>query len=372
MSATATALRHLALLTGLVSSLLWAADEVKYELQVVADGLDHPWSLSFLPDGRMLVTERAGRLRMISASGIMDSAPVRGVPRVFDRSQGGLFEAVPHPDFANNGLIYLSYAWGDGDANGTRLARARLEGNALRDLEVLFTVEPLKDTPVHYGGRLAFMPDGTLLLTTGDGFDYREQAQKLDSLLGKVVRLNDDGSIPADNPFVGQADARGEIYSYGHRNPQGLLYDEESGTLYLHEHGPKGGDEINILEPGNNYGWPVITYGRDYSGATISPYTEYEGMEQPLIYWTPSIAPSGVTIYRGNEFPQWQGDLLVGALAGRQVRLVELDQGRVVGQQPLFTELGERIRDVRSGPDGRLYLISDSSNGTLYRVVPKP
>ncbi|WP_426416137.1 PQQ-dependent sugar dehydrogenase [Aestuariirhabdus sp. LZHN29] len=372
MSITAAFLRYLALVTALCSSLLWAAEGETYELQVVADGLNHPWSLSFLPDGRMLVTERAGQLRIIDAQGVIQPAPVSGVPPVFGRSQGGLFEAIPHPDFSENQLLYLSYAWGDGAANGTRLARARLDGNRLRDLEVLFTVAPLKDTPVHYGGRIAFLPDGTLLLTTGDGFDYREASQKLDSLLGKVVRLNDDGSIPADNPFVGQEGARDEIYSYGHRNPQGLLYDEASGTVYLHEHGPKGGDEINILEPGKNYGWPVITYGRDYSGASITPYTEYDGMEQPLLHWTPSIAPSGMTLYQGQEFPQWQGDLMAGALAGRHVRLVELEQGRVVGQQELFAELGERIRDVRTAPDGTLYLLSDSSNGTLYRVKPKP
>ncbi|MCL6415288.1 PQQ-dependent sugar dehydrogenase [Aestuariirhabdus sp. Z084] len=346
-----------------------AADKVGYELQVVADGLNHPWSLSFLPGGSMLVTERPGQLQLISAEGQV--SPVSGVPEVFHRSQGGLFEAVPHPDYAINKLVYLTYAWGDGSANATRLARARLEGNALKGLEVLFTVAPLKDTPVHYGGRMAFMPDGTLLLTTGDGFDYREASQKLDSLLGKVVRLNDDGSIPADNPFVGQAGARPEIYSYGHRNPQGLLYDEDSGTVYLHEHGPKGGDEINIIEPGNNYGWPVITYGRDYSGASISPYTEYEGMEQPLLHWTPSIAPSGMALYRGKDFPQWQGNLLAGALAARQVRSVELDQGQVVDQQVLFDELGERVRDVRTSPEGDLYLLIDSNNGALYRVVPK-
>ncbi len=373
------------------SSVTMAADSPRYQLQEVVGGLNHPWSLAFLPDGRMLVTERNGTLRIIptkeatkdatkeatkeatrdAAKGAMLPEPVAGVPDVFDRSQGGLFDAIPHPDFATNQLVYLSYAWGDGKANGTRLARARLQGNALQDLQVLFTVDPLKDTPVHYGGRIVFIPDGTLLLTTGDGFDYREAAQKLDSLLGKIIRLNDDGTIPADNPFVGRADVRAEIWSYGHRNPQGIVYDEDSSTLYAHEHGPKGGDEINVLQPGNNYGWPVITYGRDYSGASITPYTEYEGMQQPLVNWTPSIAPSGMTLYRGELFADWQGDLFVGALAAREIRRVELDQGRVVNQHTLFAELNERIRDVRTGPDGALYFLTDSNNGSLYRVTPK-
>lgn len=341
-----------------------------YHVQKMTGELHHPWSLAFLPDGRMLVTERRGTLRIVGVDGSLQSEPVEGVPEVFAHKQGGLFEAIPHPDFATNQWLYLSYAWGDGKANGTRLARARLQGDELHDLQVLFTVEPLKDTPAHYGGRLAFIPDGTLLLTTGDGAKYSESAQKLDSLLGKVIRLNDDGTIPADNPFVGRADARPEIWTYGHRNPQGLLYDPKSSTVYLHEHGPKGGDEINVLQPGNNYGWPVATYGRAYSGASITPYTEYPGMEQPLLHWTPSIAPSGMTIYHGGLFTDWQGDLLVGALKARQVRRVEFDQGQFFNQHILFAELGERIRDIRTGPDGALYLLTDNAQGSLYRVIP--
>ncbi|MEX0839093.1 MAG: PQQ-dependent sugar dehydrogenase [Parvibaculum sp.] len=340
-----------------------------YRIVPVAEGLDHPWSLTFLPDGSMLVVELSGQIRSIK-DGTLSPDPVAGIPPVFFRSQGGLFDAVLHPDFATNRLLYLSYVHGTAGANALRVARARFDGASLHDLEVIFEVEPLKDTPVHYGGRLLFLPDGTLLVTTGDGFDYREHAQMLDNHLGKIIHINDDGSVPADNPFVGRDDALPQIWSYGHRNVQGILHDSATGRVYAHEHGAQGGDEINVIEPGKNYGWPVITHGIDYSGARISPFVEYEGMEQPLLHWTPSIAPAGFTLYRGDRFPQWRGDLFVGALAGQHVRRVHLVDGAVAGQEELFGELGQRIREVRAGPDGYLYLLTDKENGSLLRVMP--
>lgn len=347
-----------------------APASANYRVVPMAEGLDHPWSLTFLPDESMLIVELSGQIRSMK-DGALSPDPVAGVPPVFFRSQGGLFDAVLHPEFATNRLLYLSYAHGTADANALRVARARFDGASLHDLEVIFEVEPLKDTPVHYGGRLLFLPDGTLLVTTGDGFDYREHAQTLDNHLGKIVRINDDGSVPADNPFVGRENALPQIWTYGHRNVQGILRDDASGRIYAHEHGAQGGDEINIIEPGKNYGWPVITHGIDYSGARISPFVEYDGMEQPFLHWTPSIAPAGFTLYRGDKFPQWQGDLFAGALAGQHVRRVHLVDDEVVGQEELFGELGQRIREVRAGPDGYLYLLTDKENGSLLRVEPE-
>lgn len=349
-----------------IATSLSAQENLRVE--TLADGLEHPWGIAFLPDGRALVTERPGRLRLIAPDGSI-SAPLAGVPPVFAQRQGGLFEAVPHPDFAENGWLYLSYAHGTARQNATRLARAKLRGDRLTDLEVLFTATPMKDTPVHFGGRIQFLPDGTLLLTTGEGFAYMEQAQALDNHFGKVVRLNADGSVPADNPFVGQDGALPEIYTYGHRNPQGIVYDAERGIVYIHEHGPRGGDEINVLEAGANYGWPIATYGIDYSGAQITPYEDYPGTRQPLLHWTPSIAPSGMTLYRGDMFPDWQGDLLVGALVKRHLRRVDLDSdGAVSGQDKYLTERGERIRDVVTAPDGTLLILTDTPDGRVLRL----
>lgn len=360
-----------ALSVALLSGAVCAADPAKkaYTIETVARGLEHPWSLAFLPDGRMLVTERAGRLRVIE-NGRLRPEPVPGVPPVYVRNQAGLFEVLPARDFDKSGVIYLSFAHGDAKANNTRLVRGRLQNNRLTDVQALFTAQPLRSTAAHYGGRMAWLPDGTLVLTLGDGFNYRERAQKLDDHLGKVVRLNADGSVPGDNPFVGRKDARPEIYSYGHRNPQGIVYDDNNNRLYMHEHGPRGGDELNLLAPGRNYGWPAITYGIDYSGAIISPYTQMKGMEQPLVHWTPSIAPAGMTLYNGKLFPDWQGDLFVSALVERSVRRLRLKEGQVAEQQVLFMELGERIRDVRAGPDGALYLLTDDSDGSVLKVVP--
>jgi glucose/arabinose dehydrogenase len=341
-----------------------------YRVTEIAGGLDHPWSMAFLPNGAILVTERAGRLRLIRG-GTLQPAPIGGVPAVHTGSQAGLFDIVLHPDFERNGIVYLTYAAGTKAANGTRVARARFDGGALRDLQVIFEAMPSKDTDNHYGGRMAFLPDGTFALTIGEGFEYREQAQDLTSDLGKIVRLNDDGSVPSDNPFVGRSAARPEIYTWGHRNEQGLCFDEHSGRLYETEHGPRGGDELNVIVARRNYGWPVITYGMDYSGAYVSPYTERPGLEQPLVYWTPSIAPSGLALYRGDKFPAWRGDLFVGSLAFKHLRRVHLDErGNVVEQQQLLVELHSRIRDVRSAPDGYLYVSTDEAEGRVLRLEP--
>jgi glucose/arabinose dehydrogenase len=375
-------------LGALVSGAAWAAVETPraappppqpapvitkgYKLTEIAKNLDHPWSMAFLPDGSMLVTERVGRLRLIK-DGLLQPQAIGGVPQVHTGSQAGLFDVVLHPKFAQSGILYLTYAAGTKAANGTEVARARFDGSALRDVRVIFKAMPLKDTDNHYGGRMAFLPDGTFVLTIGEGFEYREAAQDLGSDLGKIVRLKDDGSVPADNPFIGQRGVRPEIYTWGHRNEQGLLYDAKSGRLWETEHGPRGGDELNLIVAGKNYGWPVITYGMDYSGAYVSPYTERPGLEQPVIYWTPSIAPSGLALYRGDLFPAWDGDLFVGALAFKHLRRVHLDaDGEVVSQEELLNALHARIRDVRVGPDGYLYVCTDETDGRVLRLEPAP
>lgn len=336
-------------------SLLHAAGSLHagdYFLETWADGLDLPWSIAFLPDGSALVTELGGRLRPVAADGTI-GAPLGSVPAVYFAGQGGLFDVVLHPDFEHNRLIYLSFAEGSPGDNGTAVARGVYRDGVLADVEIIFRNFTRKDTAAHYGGRLVFMADGTLLLTTGEGFDYRESAQDVTSGLGKVLRMNADGSPAAGNPFPESP----FVYSYGHRNPQGLAIDK-AGTVWLHEHGPRGGDEVNRIEPGVNYGWPAITHGVDYSGAVISPYTEWEGMAQPEWQWTPSIAPSGLAIYRGRLFPEWRGDLFIGALVDREVRRLELAGGKVVREEVLFDELDVRIRDVRNGPDGALYILT--------------
>lgn len=335
----------------------------------VVDGLDHPWSLSFLPNNDMLVTTKGGDLFAVR-DGVLDTRPISGVPEVYTIKQAGLFEANPHPNFAENNLIYLTYAHGTNEANRTRLARARLEGNSLVDLEVIFEVTPTKNTGAHYGGRMTFLDDGTILLTTGDGFMFKEKAQLLDNHLGKIVRVNDDGSVPADNPFVDTEGALPEIWSYGHRNAQGIVFDAVTGTVYQNEHGARGGDEVNIIRRGRNYGWPLITHGVDYTGAKVTPFTEMEGLEQPIVDWTPSIAPSGLEIYHGGLFPAWEGDLFSTALALRKVVRVDLEDGKVVGQEDLLGDMGERFRDVRVGPDGALYLIVDGPDGRILKLTP--
>ena len=341
-----------------------------FQVETVADGLEHPWAIAFLPDGRKLVTERAGRLRLIDEDGELVSDPVSGVPQAFVRSQGGLMEVVLDPNHESNGWIYLSLAHGNGRANATRVVRGRLDGLRWIDNEVIFTATPTRNRPVHYGGRIAFMADGTLLLTLGDGFDAREQAQKLDSHTGTIVRIHRDGSVPTDNPFVDQPDALPEIYSYGHRNPQGIVFDHETGLVWSHEHGPKGGDELNLIRAGENYGWPVATHGIDYSGARITPYTSRPGMVDPLIDWTPSIAPAGMSQYRGELFADFDGDLLVASLVERSIRRIRLDGETVVTDEILPLEINRRLRDVRVGPDGAIYILTDHANGEILRITP--
>lgn len=343
-----------------------SARAVDYSLTTVAENLDNPWSVVQLPDTGFLVTQRGGRLLRVAPGGAVTQ--LSGVPQTYVAGQGGFFDIVLHPQFEANRLVYLSYAHGTPEANGTAIARARLGEKALEEVEQILLLEPLKDTPQHYGGRMLFLPDDTLLLTTGDGFDYRDAAQNRHSELGKTLRIADDGGTPSGNPF---ADGESErIWTYGHRNPQGLALDEDSEVVYLHEHGPRGGDEINVIVPGNNYGWPAITHGVDYSGAQISPFTAAEGMQQPLTYWVPSIAPSGLAWYGGQRFPQWRGDLFVGALVDRDVKRIDLEGGLVADEESLFSELGARIRDVRAGTDGYLYLLTDGPQARLVRVGP--
>ncbi len=345
----------------LALSFSTGAPALDYRLQTWAQDLVLPWSIAFLPDGTALVTELGGRLKRIDQSGQPGPA-IENVPAVYYAGQGGLFDVVLHPDFSDNHLLYLSFAEGRKKNNGTAIARGKLVGNQLQDVKIIFRNFTRKDTPVHYGGRMAFLADGSLLLTTGDGFDYREAAQDLSSGLGKVLRMNDDGTPARNNPFPESP----FVYSYGHRNAQGLAI-ASSGVVWLHEHGPRGGDELNRIEPAVNFGWPAITFGVDYSGAIISPYTEWQGMAQPVHYWLPSIAPSGLAIYEADLFPQWKGDLFVGALVNKEVRRLDLSGGKVIDEESLFSELGVRIRDVRVGPDGMLYLLTPDK---VIRVLP--
>ena len=341
-------------------------------VQTAAKGLDHPWALAFLPDGRMLVTERPGRMRIVGKDGALSPA-LAGVPTVFASGQGGLHDVVLDRSFAQNHTIYFCYAEPVEGRARTALARARLidEGTARIDaVEVIFRQAGPLSSGNHFGCRIVQAPDENLFLTTGDHFTTRDQAQNLGNDLGKIIRIRPDGSVPPDNPFVGRAGAKPEIWSYGHRNPQGLALHPVTGKLWEHEHGPRGGDEVNIIEKGKNYGWPVIGYGIDYSGAKIHESTHKAGMEQPLKYWVPSIAPSGMTFYAGNLFAPWRGSLFVGALAGQVLVRLEVDGDKVGKEERLLQQLRERIRDVREGPDGALWLATDSSSGRILRLAP--
>lgn len=341
------------------------AEEQTYRLETLAEGLNFPWSVDFLPNGDLLVAELEGSLKRISKDG-SSSNSVSAVPTVYRASQGGLFDVLLDKDFATNSTLYLSYAEGDSEENGTTVARATLTGNALTDVEVIFTASPRKYAPLHYGGRMAFTSDDLLLITTGDGFDFREHAQDLNSHLGKTIRINKDGSPAQGNPFPEAP----KVWTYGHRNPQGLAIAPD-GTVYLNEHGPKGGDELNVITKANNYGWPAITYGMDYNGAYVSPLTEYPGMQQPQHVWTPSIGPSGMAFYEGNKFPKWQNSLFVGALVDKEVRRLTVENQQVTAEETVFAELDARIRDIRVGPDGLLYIVTDGDPGTVIRVHPE-
>jgi len=342
----------------------------RVQLTTVASGLEHPWSLAFLPDGRLLITERPGRLRYVTMKGEV-SEPIAGVPTVFAQGQGGLLDVALDPDFGANSTIYFSFAEpGEGDLNGTAVARAKLEGGKLTDLKVIFRQLPKIDSKNHFGSRLVFARDGNLFVTLGERYSERDSAQDLGTHLGKIVRITRDGKVPADNPFVGRKGALPEIWSYGHRNPQGATLHPVTGALWEIEHGPQGGDEVNLPEAGRNYGWPVITYGREYgTGLAIGEGTAKAGIEQPLYYWVPSIATSGMAFYSSDVYPEWKGSLFVGALAAQLVARLEFGADGQVKAEERFP-VGQRVRDVRQGPDGALYLLTDEDDGRLLRLTP--
>ena len=339
---------------------------------VVASGLENPWGLALLPDGRWLVTERPGRLRIITAGGAVGE-PITGLPPVDARGQGGLLDVVVAPGFDDDRMIYWSYAEPRSGGNGTAVARGRLsnDGTGLENVQVIFRGMPTYDGVRHYGSALAFAPDGKLFITLGERSDaaVRAQAQDLGSHYGKTIRINADGTVPDDNPFVGRAGAQPEIWSYGHRNAQGIAIAGD-GLVWIVEHGPRGGDEINLSKAGLNYGWPEVTYGIEYRGAAVAEgVTAREGIEQPVYYWDPSIAPGGMALYDGAMFPGWRGNLLVAALRDKHISRLVLDQGRVVGEERLMTDIGERVRNIAVGPDGAVWAVTDETNGKLVRLA---
>jgi aldose sugar dehydrogenase len=356
-------------LAGAAGAQTIRSGEHSFTVEKIVEGLEHPWSLAFLPDGRMLVTERPGRLRIIH-NGRLEPRPVTGLPPIVAFGQGGLLDVALHPDFAGNSLVYLSYAAGGRGGIGTEVARGRLAGDRLEDLQVLFRMEPKSGGGRHFGSRLVFDRKGYLYITLGERGEM-ERAQRPDDHAGSVIRLFDDGRVPPDNPFVGRPGWKPEKFTLGNRNIQGAALHPQTGELWTHEHGPQGGDEINIIRAGVNYGWPVITYGVNYvTGTRIGEGTHKEGMAQPLYHWTPSIAPSGMAFYGGGAFPRWQGDLFVGALAGRMLVRLRLKGETIVSEERLLEGVLGRIRDVREGPDGRLWLLTDESNGALVRLDP--
>ena len=336
----------------------------------LVQGLEHPWALAFLPDGRWLVTERPGRLRVVQ-NGALLPEPIAGVPPVWASGQGGLLDVALHPRYAETGWIYVSYAGPGPGGAATEVARGRLRGHRLEDVEVIFRMLPKVGGGQHFGSRLVFDRAGYLYVTLGER-GQRDRSQGLGDHLGKIVRLHDDGRVPADNPFVGRAGARPEIWSYGNRNVQGAALHPVTGELWAHEHGPQGGDELNVIRGGANYGWPVATHGREYgSGRPIGEGTQKAGMAAPLHVWVPtSIAPSGMAFYTGDRFPAWRGNLFIGALASRLLVRLELDGERVVREERMLRDTVGRIRDVRVGPDGLLYLVTDAQNGAVVRLEP--
>ncbi len=343
----------------------------------IVEGLEHPWSMAWLPNGEILITERPGRLRIVR-NGVLEPKAIAGIPEVLAVGQGGLMDVSLHPNFSENRLIYLTYAYGSRDNNHTRVARAKFEGAALQNLEVIFEVSQTKRGGQHFGSRIVWLPDNTMLVAIGDGGNppiqldgdlIRKQAQNLNSHLGKILRLNDDGSIPSDNPFITSDNANPSVWSYGHRNIQGITFDRATNRLWSTEHGSRGGDELNLVEAGKNYGWPVVTHSREYSGGEISPFRSRPGMVDPKVVWTPAIAPSGLALYTGDRFPEWTGDLFAGGLVSQDVRHLDLDaEGNVINQESI--SIGQRVRDVRQSPEGMLYVLTDSPNGKLLRIEP--
>ena len=347
----------------LLASALCSASSLSLaalQMETIVEGLDTPWSVAELPDGGFLITERPGSIKRVAPSGEMTD--VSGVPEVFAKRQGGLFDVVLHPNFEVNNTVFLAYAAGSEDSNRTTVARAVLKGSALTNLNVIFEVTPSKRGGGHFGGRIAFLTDGTMLLSVGEGYTLREDAQKKASQLGKLLRMTEHGEAPSDNPFE---DAP-YVYSYGHRNPQGLIVDAATQSIWMTEHGPKGGDELNRIEAGKNYGWPAITYGVDYSGAIISPFTEAPGMEQPVTYWVPSIATSGLALYTSSAIPSLTGKLLVGGLKAKKIVAVDISGEKPALSEP-FPNLEARVRDVRALNDGSIAVI-DEANGKVIRI----
>ena len=372
MVASAVLLVVAALLSPLAYAQVLSSEVQRFRAQTITEGLEFPWGLAFLPDGRMLVTERPGRLRLVGADGKLDPQPVSGLPPIAAVGQGGLLDVALHPDFAKNGWIYLSYAGEGPGGYGTEVLRAKLDGHALRDVQVIFRMQPKSKPGHHFGSRLVFDRQGYLYITLGDRGDM-ERAQRLDDHAGSVIRLHDDGRVPADNPFADKLGVKPEKFTLGNRNVQGAALHPQTGEVWAHEHGPQGGDEINIIRAGVNYGWPVITHGRNYvTGTKIGEGTAKPGMAQPLLQWTPSIAPSGMAFYTGERFPAWRGNLFVGALKFQMLVRLQLDGERVVHEERLLEGVVGRIRDVRNGPDGLLYLLTDSPQGRIVRLEPVP
>lgn len=345
----------------------------RLEVRAVARGLVHPWGMAFLPDGALLITERPGRLRVVGRDGAV-SDPVSGLPEIWAGGQGGLLDIALDPDYARTGRVFFSYSEADATgAAGTAVASAVFDraANALSDVTVLFRQEPKSQGGRHFGSRLVFGTDKTLFITIGDRGE-RRRTQDMTINRGQVIRIARDGTIPADNPFVGVEGRRPEVWSYGHRNPQGAALHPETGALWINEHGAQGGDEVNVPEAGKNYGWPVIHYGEDYGGGEIGESTKRDGLEQPIWYWVPSIAPSGMGFYTGTKVPDWTGDVFVGALRDRMLVRLDLENGRIVHEERMLQRLGSRIRAVSQGPEGDLWLLTDARDGTLLRLTPTP
>lgn len=346
------------------------SEKHSFRLNTLLTGLENPWSLAFLPDGRMLITERAGRLRLVNQEFKLDPKPIEGLPEVVAQGQGGLFDVVLHPQYAQNGWIYWAYNASGPGGWGTALARGKLVGQRMTEVQVLFSMQPKTRSSFHFGGRIVFDQTGMVYLTLGDRGE-NDRAQKLDDHAGSVIRLHDDGRVPANNPFVNRAGALAEKWTLGNRNMQGAALHPQTGELWTHEHGPQGGDELNVMRSGLNYGWPVITYGVNYGlGTKIGEGQAKPGLVQPLHFWVPSIAPSGMAFVSGSQFPQWQGNLLVGALRGQMLVRLTLDGEKVLGEERLLKGRSGRIRDVRMGPDGLIYLLTDDAQGALLRLEP--
>lgn len=360
--------------TAVLAQEAQSTEQARIEVSTIAEGLDHPWGIAPLPDGSMLVTERSGALRHVDKNGTL-GRPIDGVPEVDARDQGGLLDITLHPNFAQNHTLYLSFSEPGEGGNSTAVVRAEISEDygKLNDVRVIFSQKPKLDSTMHFGSRIVFDREGRIYVGLGERShaQFREQAQDLKSHLGKVVRLNEDGSVPNDNPFVGRDDALPEIWSYGHRNIQAAALHPDSGKLWEIEHGPKGGDEVNVAEPGKNYGWPVVSHGVNYNGRPVGTgKKEASGMENPIYTWTPVIAPSGMLFYSGKAFPEWKGDLFVGGLRATALVRLELDGEKVVDEERLLTDLGYRIRDVAESPEGDIVVITDEDNGRIIRIAP--